>query len=52
MQGSEGESSMSLERVRRASDLMQIGNQAFRENRLEDVILLLFWQSSGFGCCC
>lgn len=38
IEGSEGESSMSLERVRRVSDLMKIGNQAFRENRFEDAI--------------
>ncbi|GFZ12127.1 zinc finger (C3HC4-type RING finger) family protein [Actinidia rufa] len=34
----EGESSMSAERFRHVSDLMQIGNQAFRENRFEEAI--------------
>ncbi|KAF5934001.1 hypothetical protein HYC85_030172 [Camellia sinensis] len=35
---SEGDSSMSLERFCHVSDLMQMGNQAFRENRFEEAI--------------
>lgn len=45
MQAKEGESSLSSERIRHVSDLMKIGNQAFRENRFEEVVLLLFVQS-------
>lgn len=45
MQANEGESSLSLERIRHVSDLMQIGNQAFRENSFEEVVVLLFVQS-------
>ncbi|XP_058194920.1 uncharacterized protein LOC131311459 isoform X1 [Rhododendron vialii] len=34
----EGESSLSSERIRHVSDLMKIGNQAFRENCFEEAI--------------
>ncbi|KAG5522777.1 hypothetical protein RHGRI_034803 [Rhododendron griersonianum] len=38
VEAKEGESSLSSERIRHVSDLMKIGNQAFRENRFEEAI--------------
>ncbi|KAI8528872.1 hypothetical protein RHMOL_Rhmol12G0181300 [Rhododendron molle] len=38
VEANEGESTLSSERIRHVSDLMKIGNQAFRENRFEEAI--------------
>ncbi|XP_052179963.1 uncharacterized protein LOC127793202 isoform X2 [Diospyros lotus] len=38
VRGGDGEASMSLERFRHVSDLMRLGNLAFRENRFEEAI--------------